>query len=81
MNTYLKNDEWCIIEDSFIPDNTRASESIFSIGKVQWAKGLTSKKSIAVARFRVAILVAFTTPTKPAWAGGKMVTQILCQGN
>lgn len=32
MNTYLKNDEWCIIEDSFIPDNTRASESIFSIG-------------------------------------------------
>ncbi|HOA09323.1 MAG TPA: family 65 glycosyl hydrolase domain-containing protein [Tenuifilaceae bacterium] len=32
MNTYLKHDEWRIIEDNFIPENTRASESIFSIG-------------------------------------------------
>ncbi|MGD9976627.1 MAG: glycoside hydrolase family 65 protein [Bacteroidales bacterium] len=32
MNSYLKHDEWCIIEDGFIPENTRASESLFSIG-------------------------------------------------
>lgn len=32
MNSYLKHDEWCIIEDGFVPENTRASESIFSIG-------------------------------------------------
>jgi maltose phosphorylase len=32
MNPYLKQDEWCIIETGFIPENTRASESIFSIG-------------------------------------------------
>ncbi|HOK61873.1 MAG: glycoside hydrolase family 65 protein [Tenuifilum sp.] len=32
MNPYLKHDEWCIIEEGFIPENTRASESIFSIG-------------------------------------------------
>lgn len=32
MNPYLKHDEWCIVEEGFNPDNTRASESIFSIG-------------------------------------------------
>lgn len=32
MNPYLKHDEWCIIEVGFNPENTRASESIFSIG-------------------------------------------------
>ena len=32
MNSYLKHDEWCIIEEGFNSDNTRASESIFSIG-------------------------------------------------
>lgn len=32
MNPYLKHDEWCIIEEGFNPANTRASESIFSIG-------------------------------------------------
>jgi len=32
MNSYLKHDEWCIIEEGFVPENTRASESIFSIG-------------------------------------------------
>lgn len=32
MNPYLKHDEWCIIEEGFIPENTRASESLFSIG-------------------------------------------------
>lgn len=32
MNSYLKHDEWSIIEEGFNPDNTRASESIFSIG-------------------------------------------------
>jgi maltose phosphorylase len=32
MNPYLKHDEWCIIEEGFVPENTRASESIFSIG-------------------------------------------------
>ena len=32
MNPYLKHDEWCIIEEGFIPENTRASESIFSLG-------------------------------------------------
>ena len=32
MNKYLKYDEWCIIEEGFIPENTRASESLFSIG-------------------------------------------------
>ncbi len=32
MNQYLKHDEWCIVEEGFIPENTRASESIFSIG-------------------------------------------------
>ncbi|MCB9000627.1 MAG: glycoside hydrolase family 65 protein [Bacteroidales bacterium] len=32
MNSYLKHDEWCIIEEEFVPENTRASESIFSIG-------------------------------------------------
>ncbi|HZJ74071.1 MAG TPA: glycoside hydrolase family 65 protein [Perlabentimonas sp.] len=32
MNPYLKHDEWCIIEEGFNPENTLASESIFSIG-------------------------------------------------
>ncbi|HAN17421.1 MAG: maltose phosphorylase [Bacteroidetes bacterium GWC2_33_15] len=32
MNTYLKNDEWCIIEEGFNPKNQRSSESIFSLG-------------------------------------------------
>ena len=32
MNPYLKPDEWCIIEEGFNPENSRASESIFSIG-------------------------------------------------
>ncbi len=32
MNPYLKHDEWCIIEEGFNPENTRASESIFSLG-------------------------------------------------
>lgn len=32
MNKYLKHDEWCIIEEGFEPENTRASESLFSIG-------------------------------------------------
>ncbi|MFP4555239.1 MAG: family 65 glycosyl hydrolase domain-containing protein [Bacteroidales bacterium] len=32
MNSYLKHDEWCIVEEGYIPENTRASESIFSIG-------------------------------------------------
>ncbi len=32
MNKYLKHDEWCIIEEGFQPENTRASESLFSIG-------------------------------------------------
>jgi maltose phosphorylase len=32
MNPYLKHDEWCIIEEGFNSENTRASESIFSIG-------------------------------------------------
>jgi maltose phosphorylase len=32
MNPYLKHDEWCLIEEGFIPENTRASESLFSIG-------------------------------------------------
>ncbi len=32
MNKYLKTDPWCIIEESFKPENQRASESIFSIG-------------------------------------------------
>ena len=32
MNKYLKNDEWCIIEEGFDPKNHKASESIFSIG-------------------------------------------------
>jgi maltose phosphorylase len=32
MNKYLKHDEWCIIEEGFHPEYTRASESLFSIG-------------------------------------------------
>ena len=32
MNKYLKYDEWCIVEEGFTPENTRASESLFSIG-------------------------------------------------
>lgn len=32
MNSYLKHDEWCIIEEGFNQENARASESIFSIG-------------------------------------------------
>ncbi len=32
MKNYLKHDEWCIIEEGFIPANNRISESIFSIG-------------------------------------------------
>lgn len=32
MNPYIKHDEWCIVEEGFIPENTRASESLFSIG-------------------------------------------------
>lgn len=32
MNKYLKNDEWCIIEEGFDPKNHQSSESIFSIG-------------------------------------------------
>src|SRR5574344_1630254 len=32
MNPYLKHHEWCIIEEGFLPENTRASESLFSIG-------------------------------------------------
>ncbi|BDX39208.1 maltose phosphorylase [Tenuifilaceae bacterium CYCD] len=32
MNSYLKHHEWCIIEEGFVPENTRASESLFSIG-------------------------------------------------
>ncbi len=32
MNSYLKHDEWKIIEEEFSPENHRASESIFSIG-------------------------------------------------
>lgn len=32
MNKYLKNDEWCIIEEGFDPKRHRSSESIFSIG-------------------------------------------------
>lgn len=32
MNEYLKNDEWCIIEEGFNPENQRSSESIFSLG-------------------------------------------------
>jgi maltose phosphorylase len=32
MNTYLKKDEWCIIEEGFNPKNQRSSESIFSLG-------------------------------------------------
>lgn len=32
MNTYLKNDDWCIIEEEFNPKNQRSSESIFSLG-------------------------------------------------
>ena len=32
MNKYLKVDPWRIIEESFIPENNRVSESLFSIG-------------------------------------------------
>ena len=32
MNSYLKHDEWCVIEEGFVPENARASESIFSLG-------------------------------------------------
>ncbi len=32
MSPELKYDEWLIVEESFIPENNRASESIFSIG-------------------------------------------------
>ena len=32
MNKYLKNDEWCIIEEGFDPKFHKSSESIFSIG-------------------------------------------------
>ncbi|MHC1704575.1 MAG: family 65 glycosyl hydrolase domain-containing protein [Tenuifilaceae bacterium] len=32
MNKYIKHDEWCVIEEGFVPENARASESIFSIG-------------------------------------------------
>lgn len=32
MNNYLKHDEWCIVEEGFVPENARASESIFSLG-------------------------------------------------
>ncbi|MFA5647613.1 MAG: family 65 glycosyl hydrolase domain-containing protein [Bacteroidales bacterium] len=32
MNSYLKHDEWCIIEEGFSPENAMVSESIFSIG-------------------------------------------------
>ncbi len=32
MKKYLKNDEWCVIEEGFDPNNHQASESIFSIG-------------------------------------------------
>jgi len=32
MKNYLKHDEWRIIEEGFLPDHNRISESIFSIG-------------------------------------------------
>ncbi len=32
MKEYLKNNEWCVIEEGFDPNNHQASESIFSIG-------------------------------------------------
>ncbi len=32
MIKYIKHNEWCIIEEGFQPENTRASESLFSIG-------------------------------------------------
>jgi maltose phosphorylase len=32
MNEYIKHDEWSIIEEGFIPENNKVSESIFSIG-------------------------------------------------
>ncbi len=32
MKEYLKQDEWCIIEEGFNPENNRISESVFSIG-------------------------------------------------
>ena len=31
MNSYYKEDEWMIIEEGFLPEMNKASESIFSI--------------------------------------------------
>ncbi len=35
MNSFIKHNEWLIIEDGFDPDNNQASESIFSLGNGQ----------------------------------------------
>ncbi len=35
MNSYIKHNEWLIIEDGFDPENNLASESIFSLGNGQ----------------------------------------------
>ena len=32
MKEYIKHDEWCIIEEGFVPEYNRISESLFSIG-------------------------------------------------
>ncbi|MEO0043551.1 MAG: hypothetical protein RL329_2999, partial [Bacteroidota bacterium] len=32
MKQYLKQDEWCIIEEGFKPEYNEISESVFSIG-------------------------------------------------
>ena len=32
MKNYIKHDEWCIIEEGFVPEYNRISESLFSIG-------------------------------------------------
>ncbi|MDD3893120.1 MAG: glycoside hydrolase family 65 protein, partial [Bacteroidales bacterium] len=69
MNPYLKHDEWCIIEEGFNPENTLASESIFSIGNGAMGQRANFEESFSGSTMQGSYIggVYFPDKTRVGW--------------
>ena len=75
MKDYILKDEWNIIENKFVPENNRVSESIFSIGNGHMGQRANFEESYSGDTMQGSYLAGSIIQTKPVLVGGKTVTQ------
>lgn len=79
MKSYIKHDEWRVVESGFHAEFNEITESLMSLGNGKMGQRGNFEERYSGKRFKEIMWQVFGFQTKQEWVGGKTGTLIISQ--